>query len=147
MRILAVDFGTVRIGLAVSDALGIAAHMLPPLAVRGLKAEETASKIAGFAREKEAERIVIGLPINMDGSEGPAARKVREFAALLAKTSGLSVEFEDERLTTEAAEGLLAERDLTRGERRKRVDSLSAQIILTGWLQRRGRSPLPPGEG
>jgi len=139
VRVLAIDYGTARFGLAVSDALGVAAHMLPPIEVRGLDAEEAAARVVEVAREKEAGRIVLGLPLNMDGTAGPAAKRVRKFGRLLAEASGLDVDFEDERLSTAEAEGLLAGRELTRLERRRRVDSLSAQIILTGWLARRGR--------
>ena len=146
-RVLGVDFGLARLGLAVADALGIAAHMLPQLAVKGKTLAEAAALVAALAAREEAERIVLGLPLNMDGTEGPAARRVREFGRLLAEQSRLPVEFEDERLSTVAAEERLRERELTRKKRKQRLDSLSAQVILQGWMEARQKLPPPSGEG
>ena len=106
-RILGLDHGTKRIGLAVSDALGLAAHGLPTLSRAGMEVDLAA--IAALVAEREIDEVVVGLPRNMDGSEGLQAKQARAFAARLREALGLPVSFEDERLTSERAQRALAE--------------------------------------
>lgn len=135
-RILGVDFGDTRTGVAVSDISRFLASGIGYISPGGI--EKTADKIAEIAREKGASAIVVGLPKNMDGSEGFRAERCREFAALLReKLEGkVPVAMIDERLTTMSASRYLNETN-TRGSKRKGViDTLSAEIILQNALDR-----------
>jgi putative Holliday junction resolvase len=138
MIVLGVDYGSRRIGLAASDALGIAAHPLPTLESRG--AAEDAAAIARIAAERGAGRILIGLPLNMDGSEGPQARRAREFAAHLEAASGLPVEPVDERLSTWEAQETLKEMGIKARDWPRYVDQLAAKTIVTRWLEKHPRA-------
>jgi putative Holliday junction resolvase len=141
MRILGVDTGTVRIGLAVSDPLGIFAQ---PLGAVQVKAPASAAdEVAKIAKERGVERIVIGLPRNMDGSLGPKAEEARAFGALLVEKTGLPVDEWDERLSTMAAERALRQSDMSRDKRKKRVDMVAAQIILQAYLDAQRRKSAP----
>lgn len=134
MVILAVDYGDVRTGLAVCDPLEMLAS--PVGVLRQTDAEQLCAEIAEIAAERKAGRIVLGLPKNMDGTEGFRAESCRAFADLLAKKTGLSVELQDERLTTVSAHRALNMTD-TRGKKRKAVvDAVSAVIILEDYLRR-----------
>lgn len=134
MVILAVDYGDVRTGLAVCDPLEMLAS--PVGVLRQTDAEQLCAEIAEIAAERKVERIVLGLPKNMDGTEGFRAESCRAFADLLAKKTGLSVELQDERLTTVSAHRALNMTD-TRGKKRKAVvDAVSAVIILEDYLRR-----------
>ena len=134
-RILGVDFGDVRTGLAVSDAGRFLASGIGYVSPGGI--EKTAAAVADVAREQRVSAIVVGLPKNMDGSEGFRAERCREFAALLrGKLEGIAVVMIDERLTTVSASRYLNETN-TRGAKRKGViDTLSAQIMLQNALDR-----------
>ena len=134
-RILAVDFGDTRTGLAVSDPSRFLASGLGTVSPGGI--EKTAQKVAEVALEQKASAIVVGLPKNMDGSEGFRAQRCVEFAELLEqKLSGVTVVMMDERLTTVSASRYLNETN-TRGSRRKGViDTLSAEIILQNALDK-----------
>lgn len=134
-RILGVDFGDTRTGLAVSDVNRFLASGIGYVSPGGI--ERTADKVAEVAREQGVAAIVVGLPKNMDGSEGSRAARCREFAELLrARLDGMPVAMIDERLTTVSASRYLNETN-TRGARRKGViDTLSAQIILQNALDR-----------
>lgn len=131
--ILGVDYGTRRIGLAVSDAdqrIALAAKML---ASSG-EAKKDAVAVVAAAREYGAIRIIVGLPINMDGTEGPQALFTRTFANHIKRASTIVVELRDERLTSSAADWAMEQLDLTRAKRKGRRDIISAQLILQGWL-------------
>ena len=132
-KILGVDLGDTRTGLAVSDALGFMAS--PVGTIYSTYIVETARKVAEAAREHNAKKIVLGMPINMNGTEGPRAEKVREFANLLeGELEGIEIVFFDERCSTMAAHQILNLTD-TRGKKRKEViDTLSAQIILQNYM-------------
>ena len=135
MVILAVDYGKVRTGLAVSDPGERLAS--PVCVIEERNSQRLAEKIAQHARERQAEQIVLGLPRNMDGSEGDSAHNVREFQQLLKDTSGLEVVLRDERGTTITAHGYLNVTN-TRGKKRKSmVDSVAAVIILQDYLDYR----------
>lgn len=133
-RILSVDFGDTRTGLAVSDISRYLASGIGYVSPGGIV--KTADKVAEVANEQRASAIIVGLPKNMDGSEGFRAERVREFADLLRERLSLPVVMFDERMTTMAASRFLNETG-TRGAKRKTVvDTLSAQIILQNALDR-----------
>ena len=134
-RILAVDFGDTRTGLAVSDPSRFLASGLGTVSPGGI--EKTAQKVAEVALEQKASAVVVGLPKNMDGSEGFRAQRCVEFAELLEqKLPNVTVVMMDERLTTVSASRYLNETN-TRGSRRKGViDTLSAAIILQNTLDK-----------
>lgn len=133
-KLLGVDFGDTRTGLAVSDVSRFLASGIGYVSPGGI--EKTADKVAEVAAEQRAVAIVVGLPRNMDGSEGFRAERCREFAALLREKTGLPVAMIDERMTTMSASRYLNETN-TRGSKRKGViDTLSAQIILQNALDR-----------
>jgi len=132
MRVLGVDLGERRIGIAASDLLGVTAQ---PVGVLEAKSEaEDIARVRERAEERKAEKIVIGLPLNMDGSEGPAARKARQFAAALEREAGIEVELWDERLTTVEAERMLIAADQRRARRRQVRDRVAAALILQSYL-------------
>lgn len=133
-RILAVDYGRVRLGLAVSDALGMASHPLP--ALRRASPEADLVAFRALIADREVRRLVVGLPLNMDGSEGPMAAEARVFGAWLGAGTGLPVEYEDERLSTDEAEDFLRTAGLRPSERKKLRDSVAAAVILRGVLER-----------
>lgn len=132
MRILGVDLGERRIGIAASDLLGVTAQ---PVGVVEAKSQaEDVARVRERAEERGAGKIVIGLPLNMDGSEGPAARKARRFAAALEREGGLEVELWDERLTTVEAERMLIAAGQRRARRRQVRDRVAAALILQSYL-------------
>ena len=120
-RILAVDWGERRIGLAVSDPQGVIATGLDTLEVTGT--EQAVSRVVQVAREQEVERIVVGLPLLMSGVHGEAAEAATQFASLLERRSGLPVETYDERLTTALSQRRLRETGVRTGHHRGRVAS------------------------
>ena len=133
-KILSVDFGDARTGLAASDINRYLASGIGYVSPGGIV--KTADKVAEVAREQRATAVIVGLPKNMDGSEGFRAERVREFADLLRERLDLPVVMFDERMTTMAASRFLNETG-TRGAKRKTVvDTLSAQIILQNALDR-----------
>jgi putative Holliday junction resolvase len=132
-RILALDFGARRIGLAISDPLGLTAQGLPTLE-RSNRERDLAALLA-LAREREVTRWVMGLPLHLSGTEGVQAQKVRTFGALLAARSGLPVEYWDERLTTVTAQRVLREAELSLAKRRQAVDRLAAVVLLQSYLE------------
>jgi putative holliday junction resolvase len=133
MAIAALDLGRRRIGVAVTDAAAIGAHPVGIVERRALKADLEA--IAAMLRERRVELIVVGLPLNMDGSEGPAARGARKFAASVAEALGVSVEMFDERLTSFEARERLTDMPVRKGARKTELDALAAVVILEGWMQ------------
>jgi putative Holliday junction resolvase len=136
-RALGVDYGSKRIGIAVSDPLGIAASAVETI-------EETdpgkaAKRVAAIAKDKDAKTLVFGMPVNMDGSEHASAAKVRAFAEQCGRAAKLPVEFVDERLTTLQAERHLWAAGLAQKGRKARVDMVAAALLLQGWLDSRRR--------
>ena len=133
-KILGVDFGDTRTGLAICDPSRILASGIGYISPGGI--EKTADAVAQIACEQGAAAIVVGLPVNMDGSEGQRAARCRKFAHLLEERLSLPVAMFDERMTTMTAARYLNETN-TRGKKRKTViDTLSAQIILQNCLDR-----------
>ena len=133
-KILSVDFGDVRTGLAISDATRFIASGIGYISPGGL--EKTVAAVSESAKREGAVAIVVGLPKNMDGSEGSRAERCKKFARMLKEESGLPVSTFDERMTTMTAARYLNETN-TKGKKRKGViDTLSAQIILQNCLDR-----------
>lgn len=133
MVILAVDYGDARTGIAVCDKFEMLAA--PVTVLHQKDREKLLTDIVEIVREKKAERLVVGLPKNMDGSEGGRAESCRSLAASLATLTKLPVELQDERLTTVSAHQILNAND-TRGKKRKAVvDAVAATIILEDYLR------------
>ena len=133
-KILAVDFGDVRTGLAVSDPSRFLASGIGYISPGGI--EKTADAVSEVAKTERVVAIVVGLPKNMDGSEGSRANRCKKFAAMLEERTSLPVAMFDERMTTMTASRYLNATN-TRGSKRKQViDTLSAQIILQNALDR-----------
>ena len=135
MRILAVDWGERRIGLAVSDPREVIASGLRTLLVTGPEAAAVA--VAAVAAEVEAESIVVGLPLRMDGGRGPAAEAAQSFADLVRERSGLAVETYDERLTSAISERRLREAGVRTGHAKDRVDQGAAVALRESFLASR----------
>lgn len=135
MIILAVDLGKARTGLAVCDPAEILAS--PLKVVREHNRERLAAAVASAAREAGAQLLVLGLPRNMDGSEGESAQDAREMGRLLEELSGLPVDFCDERGTTITAHGYLNEVNVRGKKRKDLVDAVAATVILENYLQAR----------
>jgi putative Holliday junction resolvase len=133
MTVAALDLGSRRIGVAVSDAAGMGAHPLGIVQRRALKRDLAA--IGAMLRDRRVGTIVVGLPLNMDGSEGLAARAARKFAAHLALELRVTVEMFDERLTSFEARARLGDMPFRKGARQKHIDALAAVVILEGWMQ------------
>lgn len=134
MVILAVDLGKARTGLAVCDKSGILAS--PAGVITEYNPEKLLEKVAEQAQAYKAELLVMGLPRNMDGSEGESAQNARQFGAALSEKTGLPVEFQDERGTTITAHNYLNATN-TRGKKRKAVvDAVAAVVILQNYLDR-----------
>ena len=135
MVIMSVDYGDVRTGVAVCDKNEILAS--PVTVITDSNADSLAEKITSLSKDYRAEMFVVGLPKNMDGSEGFRAEACREFAAKLKEKSGLETELYDERLTTVSAHNALNATN-TRGKKRKAVvDAVSAVMILEDYMSRR----------
>lgn len=134
MRILSVDYGDSRIGLAVSDMLGIIASPVGTIKSSGMRMD--IDRLSEEAKRLNVDLIVLGLPLNMDGSEGERAEKTRKIGTILSKVSGLKVDYMDERLTSVSAERVLDEAEIRWDKRKKAVDTISAQIILQTYLDK-----------
>lgn len=132
MRIMAIDLGDARTGLAVSDAMGILCG--EAWTMEEWDMERAAKRIAEAAKERGVERLVLGLPKNMDGSEGPRAEKSREFKAMLDAESGLPVVLWDERRSSIEAHAILHASGTKEKKHRKTVDAVAASLILEGYL-------------
>ncbi len=137
MRIAGLDIGEVRIGIALSDERSILASSVESYACVG-DVDRDAKNIAERLKALNAGHIVMGLPKNMNGTEGPAAQKVRAFAESLSKNTDLGISFFDERLTTAQAQRMLISGNVSRKKRRQVIDKLAAQIILQNYLDARG---------
>ena len=132
MRYLGIDFGSKRIGLAISDELGIIAGKYGTIERKGVKTDM--GKIAAIVQEENVRKIIVGFPRNMDGSLGGSARKVEDFIKVLQPHLNIPVETWDERLSTVSAQKVLIKGDVRRKKRKKVVDQLAAVIILQNYL-------------
>ena len=133
MRILAIDYGEKRIGLAISDPLGYTAQGIETLKNLGRKQVMTA--LGGICKEKGIKEIVIGLPINMNGSRGPKAEEILKFVPVLEKETGVPVKTWDERLTSREAGRLMIQEGLSRERQKQNSDRLAATLILQSYLE------------
>lgn len=140
IRALGVDTGDKRVGLAVSGPGGMVLG-IPVLERRDW--ESDLATLAAIVEDKRAEVVVVGLPLNMDGSEGPRAKLAREFGDALAARIGVPVEYWDERLSSVEAEDRLRGVKLGKGAKRAHVNTVAAQVILESWLEGRERPPAP----
>ncbi len=132
MIIMGVDLGHARTGIAVCDKREILAS--PVKVITAYTNEKVAAEAAALAKELRAEKIVVGLPKNMDGSEGESAQNARAFAAMLQESTGLPVVMQDERGTTVTAHGYLNETNVRGKKRKQTVDAVAAVIILQNYL-------------
>ena len=135
MRKMALDYGEVRIGIAFSDILNIIANGYETYTRKNLEAD--LDYLNKLVKEKEVYTIVLGLPINMDGTEGERAIATRQFGDLLANKTGLVVKYLDERLTSASAERMLIEADMRREKRKQVIDKMAAVEILQSYLDRK----------
>jgi len=131
-RTLGVDYGARRVGLAVSDELGMMAMPLDILPVQSSK--QVIRDLLRLCQEKQVAAIVVGLPLNMDGSRGPAVEAVDRFVQELRQQGRLPVEVWDERMSSRQVERMLIDSDVSRSRRKGLVDKLAAQVILQSYL-------------
>lgn len=132
MRVLAIDYGDARTGIAISDIMGMIVGQTTVIHSRNAK--KTADEIARLVKESGAERLVMGFPRNMDGSEGPRADLYREFAAMVEQVTGMPVVLWDERRTTVEAHNILSDCNYHGKKRKNTVDAVAASLILEGYL-------------
>lgn len=137
MRVMAVDYGDARTGIAVSDLL--CTIVGTTTVIHSRNSEKVISEIAALVKEKEVSEIVMGLPKNMDGTEGPRAELCREFAQRLESAVGIPVRLWDERRTTVEAHNILSEHNYHGSKRKNTVDAVAASLILEGYLAFRAR--------
>lgn len=133
IRILGIDVGSVRVGIALSDPLGITAQ---PLEVIDRRRQDPLQRIAALVQEHEVQRIVVGRPLRLDGGAGPAVAQSEEFVASLAKVlgEGVPISWWDERLTTRVAERAMIQDGVRRENRRQSIDKVAAALILQSYL-------------
>ncbi|TMP96967.1 MAG: Holliday junction resolvase RuvX [Verrucomicrobia bacterium] len=132
MRILAIDHGTKRMGIAISDELGVIAQPLEFILAEPFA--EFLSRLREIIRDQQVELILVGMPRNMDGSYGPAALKVQEFIAVLKASVTIPIKPIDERLTSVQAHRLLSEAEVRGRQRKGKVDKSAAAVLLQGYL-------------
>ena len=138
-RVLGIDLGSRRIGVAVSDGLGLPAQPRATLARKGGVRDLEA--IAAAVKEANADRIVLGLPLDPEGHEGPAAQRARVFGDKLRSALHLPVDLIDESFSTVEAEAVLLAADVSRARRKQVVDKMAAAVILQRWLDAQKESP------
>jgi putative Holliday junction resolvase len=136
VRILALDHGTKRVGVALSDELGMIAQPLEFIAAEPF--DQFARRLQEILRDKPCGQILVGLPRNMDGTYGPAAEKVREFIAKLKEIIPVPVRSWDERLTSAQANRVLLQGNVRREQRKEKVDAIAAAILLQSFLDAQG---------
>ena len=137
MRILGLDYGSVTVGVAVNDGLGLTVQPVEKIVRKEEnKLRRTCARIEELVREYGISEIVLGLPLNMDGSEGKRAEKTRAFGDMLARRTGLPVVYQDERLTTVEADEILTDSGIRRQDRKTYIDQIAAVLILEEYLRR-----------
>jgi putative Holliday junction resolvase len=136
-RVAALDYGQARIGLAVSDELGLLAHPRPFVPARPL--ERALRDLGALFRREGIGHVLLGLPLSLGGKEGLAAGRARKFGQALGAATGVAIEYVDERLTTVTAASRLREAGHDARQARGRIDSASAAVLLQAWLD--GRRP------
>lgn len=135
MRVLCLDIGEKRVGVAVTDPLDLTAQAVETIQTKGF--ERDAERVLELCKRYETDRVLCGLPLNMDGSAGFQAERSRAFGDFLA-AKGLNVRYQDERLSTKQARGVLIEADVRRDKRKAYIDQLAATYILQGFLDAGG---------
>ncbi len=135
MKVMAIDLGDVRTGVAFSDLTGFLAGRCETVTCRDREA--LLARLCELIEREQPAELVMGLPLNMDGSEGPRAGKSRDFGALLAEKTGLPVHYVDERGSSITANRILSDAGKKRGRQRARVDAVAATIILQSYLDSR----------
>ena len=138
MRTLALDYGEARIGVAISDPLGLVAQPLETIATQPGDAAAL-SRIAEIVKTQSVEQIVIGLPLHMSGRAGPEVARTNAFGERVRKRTGVPVEYLDERWTSREAERMLDDAGVSRKKQRGRVDPIAASLLLRTWLERQRR--------
>ena len=136
MKVLCVDYGTKRVGLAISDDTGAMAFPLETIS-----STHAIENICHIIREKKVTQLVVGLPIHMDGREGNKSKEAREFGKQLERTTGLIPEYVDETLSTYEAEQELKERKMSPKKRKQVIDQVAAQKVLQEFLDHKKRTP------
>jgi len=132
MKILAVDYGDARTGIAISDPTGFLTG--ETTTISSYRAEVVAEEIVKLCESRRVERIVVGRPLNMNGTAGDRAQKCEDFAQSLREKTGLEVALWDERLTSVDANRILSDAGKKKGKQRARVDAVAASLILEGYL-------------
>ena len=135
MRVICLDIGEKRIGVAVTDPLGLTAQAVETVWTKGFTKD--AERVMELCARYQTDRVLCGLPLNMDGSEGFQAQRSRAFAEQLSQR-GLNVRFQDERLSTKQARSVLLEADMRRSKRKDYIDQLAATYILQGFMDAGG---------
>ena len=133
MKVMALDLGDARTGVAVSDPMGMIVGFTT--VIQEWDREKTADRVAGLVREHKPERLIMGFPRNMDGTEGPRAELYRQFAALVGEKTGMEVVLWDERRTTIEAHNILSANGKKTKKHKKTVDAVAAALILEGYLR------------
>ncbi|HEM3199104.1 Holliday junction resolvase RuvX [Streptococcus suis] len=137
MRIMGLDVGSKTVGVAISDPLGFTAQGLEIIPIDEEKGEFGLERLTELVEQYKVDKFVVGLPKNMNNTSGPRVEASQAYGNLLIEQFKLSVDYQDERLTTVAAERMLIEQaDISRGKRKKVIDKLAAQLILQNYLDR-----------
>jgi putative holliday junction resolvase len=134
-RVLGLDVGSRTIGVAVTDELGMCAHAVRTLTRKGTRGDVV--QVDALAKTYATRHLVVGMPYDLDGNEGPRAQRVRVLIDAL-QAAGYEVDIQDERYSTVDAERSLLEADLSRARRKQVIDAMAAQVILGAWLDKRG---------
>lgn len=137
MRYLSIDYGSKRVGLAICDVEETIVSPLQLLKAEPSRPQRLIEQLERIVSEHRVDAVVVGLPLNMDDSEGPQAKVTRQFVKRLCKTMDKPVHFQDERLSSEAADGMLAESGLSKKKRKEKRDMLAACEILNDFLNRK----------
>lgn len=140
-RVAGVDYGTVRIGIAITDSRRSLASPVEVYTRSG--AEADARRFRRLVSEEQVALFVVGLPVHLHGGESQKSKEARAFGAWLTQTTGVPVEYFDERFTSALADELMLEADLSRRKRRDRRDKIAAQMLLSHWLESRRRGEPP----
>ena len=137
MRIMGLDVGSKTVGVAISDPLGFTAQGLEIIPIHEDKGEFGLERLSELVKEYKVDKFVIGLPKNMNNTSGPRVEASQAYGQRVSELFGLPVDYQDERLTTVAAERMLVEQaDISRSKRKKVIDKLAAQLILQNYLDR-----------
>lgn len=140
MRILGLDVGSRTVGVAVSDPMGWTAQGVEIIRINEDEAEFGLERLGEIIKAKQVKGVVLGLPKNMNNSEGPRAEAARRYANMVEETFGLPTDFQDERLTTVQAERMLIEEaDISRKKRKQVIDKIAAEFILQNYLDANGK--------